>query len=74
MHLGASMGIPTVGLFSSTNPTWTHPLGQKATFCYEKIFCAPCTGPYCVFGKTPRCFDRLRPEKLIAFISSLENS
>ena len=32
MHLGAAVGIPTIGVFGPTNPEETHPVGPRASF------------------------------------------
>jgi heptosyltransferase II len=32
MHLGAAVGIPTIGVFGPTNPDQTHPVGPRASF------------------------------------------
>jgi heptosyltransferase II len=60
MQLAAAVGIPTVGIFGSTNPAKTGPLGAKASSIYHRIDCSPCfqrTCPYshynCLLWVTP---------------------
>jgi ADP-heptose:LPS heptosyltransferase len=50
MHLAGALGIPTVGIFGSTNPYRTGPLGPRAQFIWNKIDCAPCLARTCRFG------------------------
>jgi lipopolysaccharide heptosyltransferase II len=47
MHLAAALGAAVVGVFGSTNPRWTRPLGSRATFVVRPVACAPCYAPEC---------------------------
>ena len=43
MHLSGALGVPTVGLFGSTNPAWTAPLGRATRVLAADGFpCRPC--------------------------------
>jgi heptosyltransferase-2 len=42
MHLAAALGAPVVGIFGSSNPRWTRPLGRHAGFVSNPVPCAPC--------------------------------
>ena len=43
MHLAGALGVPTVGLFGSTNPAWTAPLGPRTrVLAAEGFSCRPC--------------------------------
>ncbi len=43
MHLAGALGVPTVGLFGSTNPDWTAPLGPAVRVVAADGFpCRPC--------------------------------
>jgi len=42
MHLGAALGIPTVGVFGPTNADETHPVGRRAGFLRGVAECSPC--------------------------------
>jgi ADP-heptose:LPS heptosyltransferase len=47
MHLGAAMGVPTVGLFGATTPTQWAPIGTRATHVYAaRLNCSPCVDSY----------------------------
>jgi heptosyltransferase-2 len=48
MHLAAALGRPTVGIFGSTNPLWTAPLGPAARFVSNPVHCSPCYARTCV--------------------------
>lgn len=43
LHLGAAIGIPTIGLFGPTNPEQFYPYRQPFhRYIYKKISCSPC--------------------------------
>jgi heptosyltransferase-2 len=42
MHLAAALGVPTVGLFFSSDPAWTGPRSTNAKALYNRIDCSPC--------------------------------
>ena len=50
MHLAAALGVPTVGIFGSTNPERTGPRGARSTVIYHKIECSPCLARTCRYG------------------------
>jgi len=48
MHLAGALGLPTVGIFGSSNPEWTHPLGERTTAVVAEGFpCRPCYRQTC---------------------------
>ena len=50
MHLAAALGVPTVGIFGSTNPERTGPRGARSAFIYHRVECSPCLARTCRFG------------------------
>jgi heptosyltransferase II len=48
--LAAALGLPTVGIFGSTDPARTAPMGATATFAYHQIECNPCGAHICPYG------------------------
>lgn len=50
MHVAAALGLPTVGIFASTNPHRTGPLGSRTQALYHRIACSPCLERTCRFG------------------------
>lgn len=42
MHAAAYIGTPVVGIFGSTSPQWTRPLGKLTRIAHVKQECSPC--------------------------------
>jgi heptosyltransferase-2 len=70
MHLAAALGIPTVGIFGSTNPTRTGPLGPRANVIYHQIECSPCLARTCRFGHY-NCLRAIAPEEVAGALKGL---
>ena len=62
MHLAAALGARVVGVFGSTNPEWTHPLGPRAAIVHQPVWCSPCYAPKC--AQDFACMLRLEPEHI----------
>ncbi len=63
MHLSASLGTPTLGLFGSTNPDWTRPRGPRvAHVAVEGYDCSPCHLREC--PRDDFCLASLSPERV----------
>lgn len=64
-HLAAALDIPTVSLYSSTNPEFTGALGLNSIHLATKFACSPCLARDCHYKKTaevsPACFSTLQP-------------
>ncbi len=64
MHLAAALGVPTLGLFGSTNPAWTAPRGPRAAaLAVEGFDCSPCYLRDCPM--TTYCLDTLDPDLVL---------
>jgi heptosyltransferase-2 len=50
MHVAAALGRPTVGIFGSTNPERTGPMGSSARVIWRHLECSPCLARTCRFG------------------------
>jgi len=50
MHLAAALGVPTVSLFGSTEPSLTGPLGDQHRVLRHHVPCSPCFKRECPFG------------------------
>jgi heptosyltransferase-2 len=50
MHVAGALGIPTVGLYGSTEPRHTGPLGPRTAVIYHPLDCSPCLQRTCRFG------------------------
>jgi heptosyltransferase-2 len=63
MHLAGALGIPTVGIFGSTNPVRTGPTGARAGFIYHRLECSPCLERTCRFNHY-NCLRQVTPEEI----------
>lgn len=63
MHLGASVSIPTVGVFGPTNPDETHPVGKRARFVRGVAECSPCKHAACPIDH--RCLTSVAPAAVV---------
>ena len=70
MHVAGALGRPTVGLFGSTSPARTSPLGPRTRVLYEGIECSPCLARTCRFGHYD-CLRRIAPEAVAAALGEL---
>lgn len=61
MHVAAAVGIPTVGIYGSTRPARTGPLGPRTMTLYRQIECSPCLKRTCRFGHY-NCLNLIGPE------------
>lgn len=50
MHVAAALGIPTVGIFGSTDPERTGPRGPRVAVLRQPLECSPCLARTCRFG------------------------
>lgn len=70
MHLAAAMGVPTVGLFGSTNPAWTAPRGRRtAVVAAEGFACRPCYRRTC--NNDVFCLATVGADAVLAAIDQL---
>lgn len=60
MHLAGFIGTPLVGLFGSTSPVWTRPLGRRNIIMQPDEPCAPCFERTCRYGHY-RCQMNITP-------------
>ena len=70
MHVAGALGIPTVGLYGSTDPARTGPLGPKIKVLYRRIECSPCLQRTCRFGHYD-CLRRIAPEEVVQALRDL---
>jgi len=70
MHLAGALGTPTVGVFGSSNPAWTAPLGPRAGFQAAAGFdCHPCYRKSC--NQPEFCLETVTAEAVLAKLDSL---
>lgn len=70
MHLAGITGIPAVGIFGSTNPEVTGPLGPRARALRAQVECAPCLGRRCRRGDYA-CLESITPESVVEALIEL---
>jgi heptosyltransferase-2 len=70
MHLAGALGLPTVGIFGSSDPSRTAPLGPRTRALYHPIECSPCLARTCRFGHY-RCLSEIAPEDVLRALGEL---
>jgi len=70
MHVAGALGRPTVGIFGSTSPERTSPLGERTRVFYERIECSPCLARTCRFGHYD-CLRRIAPDAVATALGEL---
>lgn len=68
MHIGAALEIATIGIYGSTSPSFTPPLGQKSRIIEQQnLACRPCFKRQCPKENDEylRCLKDIKPEALI---------
>jgi heptosyltransferase-2 len=70
MHVAGALGIPTVGIFGSTRPQRTGPLGPRTRVLYDQIPCSPCLERTCRFGHYD-CLRRIGVADVVAALVDL---
>lgn len=63
MHAAAALGIPTVAVFGSTNPTTTGPLGPSVAVVRHEVDCAPCKKAVCPTDL--KCLTSINPDEVV---------
>ena len=65
MHLAGFLGTPVVGIFGSTTPVWTAPLGKKTVCAKIHCDCSPCFKRTCKYGHY-HCLKNLSPDFVVS--------
>jgi heptosyltransferase-2 len=68
MHLAASLGIPVVAIFGSTEPDLTGPLGTGHVVLRKKVECAPCFLRECPIDF--RCMKAIEVNEVVEAVKS----
>jgi len=70
MHLAAALGVPTVGVFGSSNPDWTAPRGPwTTTVAAEGFPCRPCYRRRC--DQPVFCLDEVPASQVLTALNGL---
>ena len=64
MHVAAALGRPTVGIFGSTSPDHTPPIGESAEVVSIDLECRPCFARHCPLGHM-QCMKGIEPDRVI---------
>jgi heptosyltransferase-2 len=64
MHVAAALGTPTVGIFGSTNPERTGPIGSRTRALWRHLECSPCLQRTCRFGHY-NCLKEITPSDAV---------
>jgi heptosyltransferase-2 len=70
MHVAGALGVPTVGIFGSTDARRTGPLGPRTRVLYRQIECSPCLERTCRFGHY-ECLRRIEPADVLGQLAAL---
>ncbi len=70
MHMAAAVGRPVVGIYGSSSPVYTPPLGRHNKAVYNPISCGPCFERTCKFGHY-RCLTEVSVEQVESAVSEL---
>ena len=69
MHMACALDRPTIGIFGSTSPAFTPPLGNKAVVVEQTLSCRPCFQRTCPLGHLD-CLNTLLPEHVLARVAT----
>lgn len=69
MHLAASLGVPVVALFGSTEPRLTRPLGPDHLIIRHQVECSPCFQRECPLDF--RCMDAITSDEVAEAVLDL---
>jgi heptosyltransferase-2 len=62
MHVASALGVPTIGIFGSTDPALTGPKGDHSCFVKSDISCSPCFKREC--PKNLECLYSISPDQV----------
>ena len=70
MHMAAALGVNVVGIYGSSDPEFTPPLGNNSAMVNLKLDCSPCFKRICPLGHT-NCLEKLQPALVIEAMEQL---
>ena len=73
MHVAAALGKPVIGIYGSSSPGLTPPLGPRATTVSLALSCSPCFARTCRFGHYD-CLRKLGPDEVIAALTRMADA
>lgn len=69
MHMAAALVVNVVGIYGSSDPTFTPPLGKQCKMVNLNMDCSPCFKRTCPLGHTD-CLEKLSPELVLQAMES----
>jgi heptosyltransferase-2 len=63
MHVAQALGVPVVGIFGSTDPESTGPVGEGSCWIREPVRCSPCLLRSCPIDH--RCMTAVSVEQVV---------
>lgn len=73
-HLAAALGVKTVSIYGSTNPTYTGAIGPQSQHLAATFACAPCLNRTCHLKKlsevTPACYETISPHQVMSALNA----
>jgi len=70
MHVAGALGVPTVGIYGSTRPERTGPLGPKTRVLYHPIECSPCLRRTCRYGHY-KCLTQIGADEVLRALEAI---
>lgn len=70
MHMAAALALPVVGVYGSSDPGFTPPLGKNSAMVSLNLDCSPCFKRTCPLGHTD-CLEKLEPERVLDALARL---
>ncbi len=70
MHSASIAGTKAIGLFGSTSPIATAPIGKKKYIIYKNLECSPCFERKCKFGHY-NCLKNITPKEVFETLSQI---
>ncbi|MCW8929451.1 MAG: lipopolysaccharide heptosyltransferase II [Gammaproteobacteria bacterium] len=70
MHMGAALGVPVVGVYGSSDPKFTPPLGDNSAMQSLNLDCSPCFKRICPLGHT-NCLEKLSPKMVLEALNNI---
>lgn len=63
MHVAQALGVPVVGIFGSTDPESTGPVGEESCLIREQVRCSPCLLRSCPIDH--RCMTNISTDQVV---------
>lgn len=70
LHLSTAVGTPVIGLFGSTDPKRTGPVGRGHQVIRKALDCVPCEEKSCPYGSTA-CMAAITVKEVIAAVGKV---